>query len=927
MKRVKVLCILFLCLTIVASSFVLTVSATTDNAEFSSENFDENFLLIEKLEAMGMISNTYTPTDYVKRGEMADVITKFMRLNISKDVTSSPFLDVSAEHSSLPAINALYDLKVITGDDESNFRPDDYLTYDEAFVFVVNAIGHKMFALREGGYPTGYYRVAIKHNMLKGLEMRKGSDIVIFNDLYKILDNASNAAVVLTQYFGDGDATYTLSTTETFLSENYGIKKYRGKVTGNEFTRLTYAASNLNTEQIEITDINKSQGVVYDTPGYYYDYFLGYTVDYYLKDNGEYSELVYVEETDKSNTKIRINSEDLIINKAIGTQLYYYNEDYKEEKVSLDSTYLDVIYNNQSYMNFNDLKEVLPKNGMGYIELLDNNNDGRYDVLFVYEYENAVVKYADSYNERVFDLLTNSYVDLNSSQNKIVIRSAANSKRMKIEDIVENDVLSILKSRDNDKVIFVYVSRNIVDGQIIAEDSNLGYQVGDKYYEKSLPYIGNEVSVGTKGMFYLDMNDKIVTYKNIVGTEEVIVAVVTGIQQGESSFDTSIQLKVFTENGEFAQHFLNEKVNIDGIRYDLSKDIDNLNVCKKLTNSYPDGNGGYKVNETYVIMYTLNSDGNISEIDTGVLGGDGKLNTIVKDDTHMVVRYGGVMIMNLDDTQTTTHEKIYRLYDKVNGLIFNVPSSENIDNEKLYSIDKTLQHDRHYGNNQTVQAENYSVFNTSNAESRSADIVLFRGKSSSSEDGVYALVTAITDVADEDGMSCKKLYLNEEESALVETVITYTINGNTYQTTNADTVLGILGNVMPGSVIKYSTTPTGEIDTIELCTIYNETTKTLTPKFGATDTEYILEGALENYNKNFVVGEVKEYDSGAGLIVFTTNGNDEYILRQPASYECYMYETSRSGAQNVSFSNLKPGHKIAVQIDSYFAAVKVFAYR
>ena len=405
---------LFIVMAMMVSFCAFSSVAAANETNVVAEISDEEFILIEKLEAMGVISNDYDPTQNVTRRQMVDIISKFMNLSGGNTDVKSPFRDVNERDDAFGQINALYDLGIISGDENFNFRPDDYVTYDETMVFVVNAVGHKMFALREGGFPTGYYRVAIKHGMMDGLSIKDGKAYATLVDIYKILNSAMTASTVIPSYTGN-DVIYTLSDTENFLSTTYGIKKFRGKVTGNENTYLTSSKSSLTDEQIAI------DGVIYDTPGYVYGYFLGYTVDYYLKNSDTTSdvELIYVEETKKANSVVKIDREDIIIGKTSTDAIYYKDDNDKENHESLDEN-VDVIYNNQNYKGYVDfIADVLPENG--YVELLDNNNDGVYDVLFVYDYENIVVDSVDTYNERVYYKTINGegvtveeYVDLDS---------------------------------------------------------------------------------------------------------------------------------------------------------------------------------------------------------------------------------------------------------------------------------------------------------------------------------------------------------------------------------------------------------------------------------------------------------------------------------------------------------------------------------
>ena len=213
-----------------------------------------------RLQTVGVITNEFDLSKYVTRGEMASIATTYAKIPAS--TSTQAFKDVAPEHPFYHQIGALYNMGVVTGDENGNFHPDAYVTYDEALVYIINAIGHKPFAVREGGYPTGYHRIAIKHGMLENLSMNKGTDKATLGDIYRMLDEGLTAATVIETYYGNGDATYTLSTTETFLSSIYNINLYRGIVTAVQGTSLDSLDPKLGKDQIRIN------GKLYELGGY-----------------------------------------------------------------------------------------------------------------------------------------------------------------------------------------------------------------------------------------------------------------------------------------------------------------------------------------------------------------------------------------------------------------------------------------------------------------------------------------------------------------------------------------------------------------------------------------------------------------------------------------------------------------------------------
>ena len=60
----------------------------------------------------------------------------------------------------------------------------------------------------------------------------------------------------------------------------------------------------------------------------------------------------------------------------------------------------------------------------------------------------------------------------------------------------------------------MYISDKTVSGKITGYQSEYGYLIEENYYEPNSDYIAAEpLSMGLAGTFYLDINDKIVTYR------------------------------------------------------------------------------------------------------------------------------------------------------------------------------------------------------------------------------------------------------------------------------------------------------------------------------------------------------------------------------------------------------------------------------
>jgi len=864
---------------------------------------------------------------------MAKVIAKYINLP-SSGAADSPFEDVEPDDEAIGAISGLYNMGIISGDENGNFNPDDYVTYDEAMVFIINAVGHKIFAKRSGGYPTGYHRIAIQFDMLDDLYMSSGKDDVVVIDVYKMLDSALSASMVETSYYGDGDVRYSLSNTETFLSANYGIKKYRGMVTGNEWTKLTSPVSNLDAEQIEI------DGVTYDNAGYIYGYFLGYSVDYYLaKTKDSETALVYVEKTPKANEVIKIHSDDIKISKTASRRIYFENGD-KEEHIDF-ITDMDVIYNSQSYAGYSSLRNILPRSG--HIEALDNNNDGVYDVLFIYEFENKLIASVDYYNESVVCEDGTVY----EIDDNVRVLSSANGKAIPFGTISKGKVISAAKSKAVGGALTIYVSEVCVSGKITSYSSELGYEIDGKYYKQASAenYYGTPLSIGLEGAFYLDISDKIAMYSFEQISDELKLAVTAGIQYETSEIRDTVTLRIFTSDGKMEERNLRKKVKINGVSYDMTNVTSRMNAVRVLCE------GATVLNESYVITYALDDEENISNIEMGNTSGtirEGALNVLADRYTAVRVNYGNMLSMYNDTTlgngnnsSEPAGESLVSRFSS-NKVIFVTPEAGELDDAEAFAVLKGMSLNYFYANPEyfvyagdQIGITNFSAYSFGTTEFPMTDVMLLRGTGAVAEIGnnsvEFNVISHITEASDDDGRIVPKFYQGDVAIGVLGESVSYTRNGTTQVygagSENNLTIEDLTNILKPGDVIQTSKDAKGCIQIISAISEYDYTNKQILPVF-SSDGRYIKTSSMYNqpYN-NYIVGTVKSIDKEAGVLSFDAGTYTNLASDIATAPVVYVFDADKQKLRVGNVDDIQIGDSITMRIWSGFYAKEVIVFR
>ncbi len=914
MRKMKRFVSLLLAIAMLLTTAVFTLTAHAEETELPAvEVTDADWLLVEKLEALGTITNAYEDIGmYVTRRQMVDIIVKYLRMQVSGVSNGkSPFMDVPKNDASIDAITALYNSGVITGDNEYKFHPDDYLTYDEAIVFVVNAVGHKLFANREGGFPTGYHRIAIKYDMLDGLKFNSGKEYIPLCDVYKMLESALDIGAVVPAVFSDGSVDYRISKTETFLSDVYNISKSKGIVTGTENTKLDSPDSNLTDEQVEI---NK---VVYDTPGYVYATSIGRAVDYYIRKNADnFYDVAYVEENDKLNNIVKVDADEILKEKSNNDIIYYLDEAGKERHVKMLLNF-DLIYNNKK-KGYGLLKKELPTNG--YIEALDNNNDEVADVLFIYNYESMVIDsvdtFAESFTETVFSYEIDpsdpstavaDVVNLGTYGDKINIRQMPGYKKMTLETLKQGDVATVMRSDSTPQMITVYISRQTITGTVMEQSDVDGYMINNEFYEVAADKADVvKPIVGVTATFYLDYNNQIVGYKRDAASAAVDTAsgaygVLTGVDYDDTSVASEFVVRIYTAEGELKELPLKNVTRIDNVPYTVATQLTDINT--QLTNgrSLP-----------YVVRYVL-SGGEVSSLDTGKTGQDGKLQEFAAG-TRLLSRTKG-FIRDLDN-------QLYSYFKPNETIVFCTPEAGELDDAEGYKIISSLKNSSHYepasGQPYQIWTDRYALYNIKGSEFDIAEVILLVGVNQAAMGGTGSLkvVTEITTAVDAEGMEAAKIYVNGKTSSQL-VAADFTINDAAPGCTVAN-----LGTVIkPGTLISTDVNPKGLVENITIYGSYDATT-------GFTPTSKISTAALISSNDTYTVsGEVTFIDNEEKLMQFKNSAGVEQPAPVSGGVVVYRMYNGKPEAYEGTTADIAEGDYIVIRGKNYYDIEHIIVYK
>ena len=642
--------------------------AFADDTQYTPSQINERELDILKVLGVLTEDDILEYDDTITRAQGAHFVATLTGVSAMNKLVEGKFSDVNSRTDYATDIITLSDLGVIKGHTDGSFCPDDDILGMEFIKVILSAAGYTIKAESSGGYPSGYLKVASETKLISGIT----SDLyepLCFGDLVKLLYNALEIEVVSSDYYSNKGSIYlTSSEDKTVLTELLRTYKDEGVISSNSIMSLTKNEGCLAGNVI----INNT---LYDVGETNAETLLGHKVEYYYQKTSQKDlKLVYVYVSDEEKT-LKIDSDDF--KNYDGKAFNYYSDDGdKKAKVNNRTS---IVYNNRPIDLPLDFKPL-----SGNIELIDNDKDSIYDVVFICQYRNIYTNQIDHQNGIIYDIYDSlnplKINPLDVGDNVLIY----NRKGMLIpfEHLKADSLLACLISDDESSMVIYEVVDEII-GTIKNVETTNGKKkivIEDKEYEISNELLNENINwtIGDKIICYLDLEGKIgaVSDKKVSKYRFAIFESL-GIKE---SMQNEYLIKVFDEGsseGELTVYEFADKVYIDDYRYtkddlaDISKDAlevilgEKRNLIMYSKNAEGKINNIYTINSDKIHMY---SDFVTYYVNTEIQVLDGKIgynaNTLmffVPTATTTTDKYKFTYALGSLSHQSSTNMKIYKL--------------------------------------------------------------------------------------------------------------------------------------------------------------------------------------------------------------------------------------------------------------------------
>mgnify|MGYP002517459840 CR=1 FL=1 len=617
--------------------------------------------------------------------------------------TKSSFTDLQMSRTEAPDIEGAAEMGIITSGGQ--FRPDDIITGEEAMNAALRALGY-------GKYidALSLYEVARKTDMLSGLsEISK--DGIDGQTAHIILLNMLNAKTIKVISIENDDVVLG-DDGKILLEDSYNISKDTGVVTQTTLNSLAKAGIDKQNYVVvggvkyRVTDDDEND----------YLSFLGSEVNVYYNDDNE---LVMLAKTDRNKTvTFPADNSEMDGNYTVA----FYNDDStKAQKYKLSNDY-SFIYNEAQ--STKSPQSVLGEITDGSVELLDNDNDGYYEILKIYKPEYLFVKSASRMNRQIFDK--------NSSENILDVYDddidvhieGRNGQQMRFLDISGGEVYEVYSTEDK-KLISLKLAGSTVSGKL-AEKGEDTYTIGGKEYKPTAyfdKYYADLAQVGKSYSFSVSTDGKLIAFSDAEKTMKLgyISAVAW-----DGGFNDKIRVKMFTQDNKFE---------IFNIEDDIKADGEKMSVSETYAKLVTDGNTNIQL-----VGYEADENNNLRRLDFA---------EVVKNTDPGIEKTEGNSLREYKFDVTSFYYKdnvnlMYPSFNVTGTKVFVIPN--NIDDTDTYKVTDYS----YFGDAQTYS--NLKVYNLS--EGGSAEAVVVRSDTSTPALSKYTssmVVEKVTAAINSDG--------------------------------------------------------------------------------------------------------------------------------------------------------------------------------
>lgn len=556
---------------------------------FAQSNEDMDFMY-----GLGIIdSNNISVNKEVTRGDFAKYVSRILvDGEFSTSELNPGFTDIKKGDKNFEYVNLLASLGIINGDENGEFNAEDSILYEHALKILVKTMGYDYLC----DYNYTYEMIARKLGITRKISIAPSS-FLKYGDMVILLRSVMECNI---SSYNTWDGTRETGHKDIYMSQRLGIYQITGIITDDGYSSLE-GESRIKNNEIIIGNtkfvVNKNLNVE-----------LGECVNAYYKfDKVLNKNVILYVESENYNKELKVFAPDI---KFQSNKLTYLNEKGKWVDVNIPTDFI-LIYNGMALNDSSEYSEKLLEPDIGFVKLIDNDNDGKYEIVSVVSYESYLVSAVEYDNNtiRVQNKNLQNVYKLDKYDISELVNE--NGEKIVIDEVDEKNVVFVEESLCK-KRLKVIVSNKRIYGLINEININKKTCILDNNKYDIRDTVFNDIKNGSEGTFYIDPDGQIAFFNNSGFDTSAIYGyiILLGINN-EGGIDSKSAIKIYNENDELVVKNLSNKVKIDGLLCDTYQKISEALETKAGSNDY-----------RQLIRYKENSKGEIIWIDTSKINLD-----------------------------------------------------------------------------------------------------------------------------------------------------------------------------------------------------------------------------------------------------------------------------------------------------------------
>lgn len=569
---------IFTAICVLLCSITFTAAAKAD-ADYSQA--------VEMVKAFGVYSPE-SNSGVMTRGEFALIVSNILNYGTALSNVNGQFTDVTVADSFSGAVYDLVSRKIISGYTTDSFKPDSPILYEQAIKIILSAAGYDQYVeAKRGSYPSSYMLAASERDLTDNMDKSIGETLTPY-ETAQLIANALELSVFRQTSFG-GEESFEVTENVTLMSEYMGVKKVEGIIKDNGITSLTGESKTgrdfvvIGSKEYKAAGTNASE-------------LLGYRVDAFVTEKED--RLVYIRPY-KHTEVITVKADRLLKDSTeFSVTSIVYTDIYDRTRKLPVKLGADFIYNGKAY---NDLRVDLLKLSAGELVLIDNNNDGTYDVVHVNSARIMVTSGVNAEFEIIYDKIKKD--EPLSMRDAEIVRIIKDGVEVSLNSIREWDVLSVYESVDN-SIITVQISSDKITGTVSEfSDGEQVIGINGEYYHVTDSTVFSSIKLGQGYEFCLDSDMNIAAVKDINTDSKNVAYFVKAAPV--NGINSKVQVKLYTTVGSHVVYNCAKKISVDGDKTKTSSEIIDYLTTNATKN---------------LISFKLNSEGEIREINLPYVG-------------------------------------------------------------------------------------------------------------------------------------------------------------------------------------------------------------------------------------------------------------------------------------------------------------------